>query len=112
MSAASEITPEAALLPPRAQAALTHVEAIAASQRDAARSQLAQICAMSALPEEELFDAMTNQLRTCGRIAVHFHPDRDGGHGNTVAGSILASGVLQSQFESGVSNGKLDHATR
>ena len=35
MSAASEITPEAALLPPRAQAALTHVEAIAASRRQA-----------------------------------------------------------------------------
>ena len=53
MSAASRATPEAALLPPRARAALAHVEAIAASRRDAARSQLAEICAMAALPEEE-----------------------------------------------------------
>ncbi|MCG7584848.1 DUF3626 domain-containing protein [Photobacterium sp. OFAV2-7] len=41
-------------------------------------------------------------------IAVHFHPDRIGGNGCTVAQSMMALGRYLNQFESLISNGKLD----
>ncbi|MGF1734491.1 DUF3626 domain-containing protein [Photobacterium satsumensis] len=42
------------------------------------------------------------------QIAAHFHPDRITGNGLTVVESMLSTGQYLNQFESLVSNGKLD----
>jgi hypothetical protein len=64
---------------------------------------------MSALTEEDL-DALRGAIRAHARVALHLHPDRLGPGGEVVAAALLAGGVYRSQFETGLSNGKVDPA--
>lgn len=89
-----------------ADAALRHATELAAAHQEAAKGALSQVCAMSDLPADTA-EQLTSVLRQHARVAVHFHPDRLVS-GRTVAACLLESGMLQSQFESGISNGRLD----
>jgi hypothetical protein len=91
-----------------AAAAVQFVHAAAEQQRAAALRGLEEVSAMSNLPDGTVQE-LVQALRQHARIAVHFHPDRTvTGRGHTVAESMLTQGVIQSQFESNISNGKLD----
>lgn len=46
-------------------------------------------------------------LPAWARIDVHFHPDRIGSDGRSVAASLARDGVYRNQFETGTSNGGL-----
>ena len=117
----------------RSDVALAFVRESASKRHAAAMATLADVCAMSSLPADTP-SVLTRALEEHAMVAIHFHPDRYrlggiqtdsesgwkctcltgrctcmGGRG-TVAESLLASGVVLSQFATGVSNGKLDHA--
>lgn len=47
------------------------------------------------------------KIQSFARVCVHFHPDRLNNRNESVVNSLLQSGFYQSQFESGLSNGKL-----
>mmetsp|Transcript_23561 Transcript_23561/g.58713 ORF Transcript_23561/g.58713 Transcript_23561/m.58713 type:complete len:363 (-) Transcript_23561:263-1351(-) len=92
-----------------AQRAIEHVEELAkqTKRQDQAKGTLASICEMSDLPADTT-ERLINALQAHARIAIHFHPDRLLQNGQTIAGSLLGTGCIQSQFESQVSNGRLD----
>lgn len=94
-------------LTPAQRAALEHTRAHARGRRDEALASLAHITRMSNLAPEDL-DALRATIRTHARVALHLHPDRLGPGGETVAAALLAEGVYRSQFETGLSNGKVD----
>ena len=56
----------------------------------------------------DMLAELTCLLDKNGRICSHFHPDHIDQNGSTVAASLLASGKIMSQFESGISNGRVD----
>ena len=92
-----------------AEVAIQHVQQLAEPRQKRARGTLMDIFEMSALPAETI-DKLTAALQAYARVAIHFHPDRLVKGGETVAGSMLATGCVQSQFESQISNGKVDSA--
>ncbi|CAE7731967.1 nucI [Symbiodinium pilosum] len=92
-----------------AEVAIQHVQQLAEPRQKRARDTLMDIFEMGALPVETI-DQLTAALQAHARVAIHFHPDRLVKGGETVAGSMLATGCVQSQFESQISNGKVDSA--
>ena len=78
------------------RAALAHVTAVAARDRDRALKRLGDLPDLAALIEN---------VRAHGRVTLNFHPDRLMADGRTVAESMAADGRYRSQFETGVSNG-------
>ena len=92
------------------EVAVKHVHEVAEKRQKKARETLIDIFEMSALPEETV-EKLTYALQAHARVAVHFHPDRLAKGGETVAGSLLTTGCIQSQFESQISNGRVDFAT-
>ncbi|CAE7763252.1 GALNT11 [Symbiodinium sp. KB8] len=92
-----------------ADVATNHVKELAMQRRQRAAGTLADIFEMSALPADTV-EKLTFALQAHGRVAIHFHPDRLVKGGETVAGSLLATGCIQSQFESQISNGRVDSA--
>lgn len=89
------------------RAALDHVRAHARARRAEAVAQLDHVRRMADLSAEDL-DALRAALRAHARVALHLHPDRLGPGGVTVAAALRAEGVYRSQFETGLSNGKVD----
>jgi len=57
--------------------------------------------------ERPLFTRAMTQLKEKARVALHFHPDRMGPDGKTVARALAKSGVYRSQFETLISNGSV-----
>jgi hypothetical protein len=53
------------------------------------------------------FQRGLHSLRQHARIALHFHPDRPNAKLQTVAESLLESGIYQSQFQTLISNGSV-----
>ncbi|HIF93739.1 MAG: DUF3626 domain-containing protein [Myxococcales bacterium] len=53
------------------------------------------------------FEKSIRELKNHARVALHFHPDRPGANGDSVAGCLLSEGFYRSQFETGISNGGL-----
>mmetsp|Transcript_73574 Transcript_73574/g.172605 ORF Transcript_73574/g.172605 Transcript_73574/m.172605 type:complete len:364 (+) Transcript_73574:106-1197(+) len=92
-----------------AEVAINHVKDLAMQRRQRAAGTLADIFEMSALPADRV-EKVTVSLQDHARVAIHFHPDRLVSGGETVAGSLLATGCIQSQFESQISNGRVDSA--
>lgn len=97
------------MLTPAQSAALAHVEAYARQLDIPEIHNLEQILTMSAIAPALLNQALT-QVQTQAQICVHFHPDRRGATGQSVVQSLLHTGRYQSQFESHISNAKLDPA--
>ncbi|MBC7006659.1 DUF3626 domain-containing protein [Photobacterium sp. BZF1] len=58
--------------------------------------------------DEQLVTQFFDQIQQKAQIAAHFHPDRVTANGLTVVESMQHSGRYLNQFESFVSNGKLD----
>jgi Protein of unknown function (DUF3626) len=53
------------------------------------------------------YDEAIECILTNARVVVHFHPDRFGRSGKTVAESLLEEGIYRNQFETGLSSGSL-----
>ncbi len=90
-----------------AKAALSHVGRLARAERDGAKARIAHLLAMSDL-EEAAWAQCRRRLLAQAPVALHFHPDRPGQNGVSVAESLFQSGRYVNQFASGVSAGLLD----
>jgi hypothetical protein len=95
------------MLTPAQSAAMAHVEAYAQQLDIPEIHHLEQILNMSALTPALLTQALTH-IQTQARMCIHFHPDRLGANGRNVVQSLRHTGRYQSQFESNISNAKLD----
>ena len=69
-------------------------------------STLKTICDRSNRPYRLLEDAIKTMMNE-GHIALHFHPDRVLESGQTIAESLLRSGLYSNQFVTQNSNGML-----
>lgn len=86
--------------------AIQHIERLARGRSEQAVAVIKNVQQMSNIPTHEMQLAL-KQLVSCGRIALHFHPDRIDSRGMTVAEGLLRDGQYRSQFETHISNGQL-----
>ncbi|EGM70935.1 DUF3626 domain-containing protein [Shewanella sp. HN-41] len=86
--------------------AIQHIERLARGRSEQAVAVIKNVQLMSNIPMHEMQLAL-KQLLSCGRIALHFHPDRIDSRGLTVAEGLLRDGQYRSQFETHISNGQL-----
>lgn len=86
--------------------AIQHIERLARGRSEQAVAVIKNVQQMSNIPMHEMQLAL-KQLLNCGRIALHFHPDRIDSRGMTVAEGLLRDGQYRSQFETHISNGQL-----
>ncbi len=56
---------------------------------------------------QETFSEAVAKIKSYARVALHFHPDRPGPTGETVAEALLKQGIYKSQFETLLSNGSV-----
>ena len=68
---------------------------------------VAHVAAVAAAAHVAVPADLLDAVRAHARVTVHFHPDRVAADGRTVAQGLLAGGVYRSQFETGISNGKV-----
>lgn len=87
-------------------AALNTTRTYAHSRQELARDKIAHVLRMSGIAQTD-FESAVQAIRDHSRVALHFHPDRIDASGHTVAESLLEDGIYKSQFETGLSNGKL-----
>jgi hypothetical protein len=81
-------------------AALAHVRATAASEREAALRRCDEV-----LPGGRSPDELAAAIAGHGRITLNFHPDRLIADGRTVAQALADEGVYRNQFETRISSG-------
>lgn len=86
--------------------AIQHIERLARGRSEQAVAVIKNVQQMSNIPMQEMQLAL-RQLFQCGRVALHFHPDRIDSRGLTVAEGLLRDGQYRSQFETHISNGQL-----
>lgn len=86
--------------------AIQHIERLARQRSEQASAVIRNVQQMSNIPMREMQLAL-KQLLSCGRIALHFHPDRMDSRGISVAEGLLRDGQYRSQFETHISNGQL-----
>ncbi|MCB0322527.1 MAG: DUF3626 domain-containing protein, partial [Bdellovibrionales bacterium] len=94
-------------LTPSQSKAIGYIEEFARTTLTVGQSELPNVLAMSNILPSEL-DAATELLRKHARVALHFHPDRPSQTGKLVVEAMLQEGVYKNQFETHVSNGRLD----
>lgn len=88
-------------------AALKHIESYARGLSTAGQAELDNVLEMSNITLQAYAEA-EQQIKTFARVGLQFHPDRISRNGMTVVDSLLNSGEYQNQFETYLSNGKLD----
>ncbi|MBC8069638.1 MAG: DUF3626 domain-containing protein [Deltaproteobacteria bacterium] len=93
-------------LSPAQRSAIDHVASHARSRRAEAVAQQDHIRRMCDISVDDLCEARVN-IEQHARVALHFHPDRPDGTGQTVGQALLRDGRYRSQFETGLSNGGL-----
>ncbi len=93
-------------LTPSQHNAIAHVAQYCKPRLDSARKTIEEVLLMSDI-DPGVFDAAIQNLKQHASVAVHFHPDRITGNGQTVIASLMARGKYQNQFESKISNGRL-----
>jgi hypothetical protein len=93
-------------LHPSQRAALAHIADYARARSAQARQAIAEIQAMSNLAADAFERGVAN-IKRHARIGLHFHPDRPHAQLQTVAESLLSSGLYKSQFETLISNGSV-----
>ncbi|MGL6013923.1 MAG: DUF3626 domain-containing protein, partial [Shewanella oncorhynchi] len=71
--------------------AIQHIERLARGRSEQAVAVIKNVQQMSNIPMHEMQLAL-KQLLNCGRIALHFHPDRIDSRGMTVAEGLLRDG--------------------
>jgi hypothetical protein len=82
------------------RAALTHVRAVAASERAAAAARCEAV-----LPPGRSLDELAAAIERHGRITLNFHPDRLLADGRTVARALREDRRYRNQFETRISSG-------
>ena len=93
-------------LSPAQEEAIRHASTAARALLSLADSPIEDLLAKHGLSRLHLDEAET-AIRERARVVVHFHPDRVGTNGLSVAQSLSTSGLFQNQFETGLSNGSL-----
>lgn len=88
-------------------AALKYIEAYARELRTIGQDELPNVLAMSNISQKTFKEAV-QQIKKHARVGLQFHPDRISKSGRTVAQALLEDGFYKNQFETHVSNGKLD----
>lgn len=88
-------------------AALQYIGDYARKLRSVGQDELANVLAMSNITTE-VFEAAVRQIREYARVGLQFHPDRISSSGRTVAQALVQDGQYKNQFETHLSNGKLD----
>src|SRR4051812_6226037 len=86
---------------PYQQKAVEHIQERATRAGAKARNLIDAVLARARLNASVYVDAMES-VRTRGRVALHFHPERLHRGGGTVAAGLLEAGVYKSQFETGL----------
>jgi len=86
--------------------ALAFVRSAALQRKPEALNLLSVLCERSNI-SSDVINTIINHIRQNASIALHFHPDRIGISGLSVAELLLDSGFYRSQFETNLSNGKL-----
>jgi len=89
--------------------ALQHIENSARQLQSTGLVELPNVLAMSNI-SEELFESAEREISQHARVGLQFHPDRISKTGKPVAESLLEDGLYKNQFETHLSNGKLDPA--
>jgi hypothetical protein len=87
-------------------AALSYIRKYARSRKASAQSTIAHICKMADIKLEIYEDAVA-KLKSCAKVALHFHPDRLDPNLKSVAQALNEQGFYKSQFETLLSNGKV-----
>lgn len=88
-------------------AAIRHIEDYARQLDSVGQRELANVLAMSNIGRE-VFGEAERHIREYAKVGLHFHPDRICGDGRTVVQALAEDGVYRNQFETHISNGKLD----
>ena len=88
------------------RAALSHVEGVVRREEVGARARVSGLLTRAACAPDRYRKAM-ECVRAHARVVVHFHPDRFGFRGTTVAEALLKEGVYRNQFETGLSSGSM-----
>jgi hypothetical protein len=86
------------------RAALLHADTLARSREAGARDRLERALHGAACLPGAL-DRALESIRSSASVVIHFHPDRYGLRGLTVAKSLLGDGYYRNQFETGLSSG-------
>lgn len=87
-------------------AALEHITNYARTRKQRAQAESSHVLQMSNIPITAFEEAVQN-IKTHARVALHFHPDRPDQNLQTVAESLLDSGLYKSQFETMLSSGSV-----
>lgn len=93
-------------LTPAQRAALDHVTAYARTRKAEGVKTIDDVLRMCDIARVD-YDEAVATLKAQACVALHFHPDRPGFDGRSVAESLQASGVYKSQFETLMSNGSV-----
>lgn len=88
------------------KAAIDNITQYARLRKALAAPKIDHILQMSNITYES-FEQALHKIRTHARVALHFHPDRLNLQMQSVAESLLESGLYKSQFETLLSNGKV-----
>ena len=94
-------------LSPAQHAALEYIEEYARNLRTVGQAELPNVLAMSNITVEKFEQALL-QIKEHARVGLNFHPDRIAHSGKSVAQSLLEDGFYRNQFETHLSNGRLD----
>ncbi|MEM7374843.1 MAG: DUF3626 domain-containing protein [Bacteroidota bacterium] len=86
--------------------ALDNISSYAKKRQVDAQEEIDHVLRMTNIAPKHFQDAL-HQIQTHARIGLHFHPDRPGPDGKTVAEGLLEDGVYKSQFETLLSNGSV-----
>lgn len=93
-------------LTPSQQAALDYVTDYARSRKDDACTVIGHVLRMSNI-EPSAFEEVVERVKAKARVGLHFHPDRPGPGGKSVAEGLLDGGAYKSQFETQLSSGSV-----
>jgi hypothetical protein len=96
--------PQWRTLLPRQEKAIAHVRELAVHASTEARNLIRAVLARAGL-SESAYDEAIQSIRSHGRVALHFHPERLDCTRGTVAAGLLQAGIYKSQFETGLSSG-------
>lgn len=86
------------------QAAIDAIRAHALRGRSEARARVRALLSRHHITQR-VYDLAIASTQRCVQIALHFHPERVGRTGRSVAQGLLETGVYKNQFETGVSSG-------
>lgn len=89
---------------PYQRKALEHIQELAARVSRTARDDISAILERAGL-NDSVYDDAIESVRSHGRVALHFHPERLSRTGGSVVDGLLRTGVYKSQFETGLSGG-------